>query len=199
MGAGDFADVLHLSEPGMRELANRHGYVLRVVEPVAGLTAQWSKIPRLREALDAHERVLWLDADVLVHDAGDDPLAVFDDDPRQWLALAYDGRIGINTGVWGMRAGPSARRLLDEMLQRLPQHPGAEHEQGALTTMLGYSPGTTASWLSAKDVAVLPDRFGGLDVGGELALEHVGAGQTTGAEKLVLMAAALRARQRTAS
>jgi len=47
----------------LRSYAERHGYDLRVVDPVDGLPASWGKVAALREALDTYPVVAWLDAD----------------------------------------------------------------------------------------------------------------------------------------
>ncbi len=52
MGVGGHRDLLGLSLDGMRRLADRHGYYLRVVEPPGGLDPWWAKPAVLLDALD---------------------------------------------------------------------------------------------------------------------------------------------------
>ncbi len=117
----------------LRSYAERHGYDLRVVDPVDGLPASWGKVAALREALDTYPVVAWLDADTLIIDEShpiDQELP-----PGATQALASDSRYpGGCTALWALRReGASA---LDAVWALRDRDWGREWEQGALHHVL---------------------------------------------------------------
>jgi hypothetical protein len=145
-------DVLHeLSLPSFQRYGARWGYDVHPVDlPVDGVgadaaaqRAKWSKIGLLREALDSFPLVLWLDADVLLLRSDEDIAIHLHPDSFQALALEqvpHEHRINPNTGVWLLRAHPSAVAFLDHVEAAGPQ-PGPWADQGAVLAALGWDRG----------------------------------------------------------
>jgi hypothetical protein len=140
IGAGPHAALLDLSEPTFRAYAQRHGY-----EVITSRTADpqrppaWAKVPLLREAVDAFDLVLWIDADAVIVDGRDDIAAQLE--PDRQLALVqhrHGDQLIPNTGVVLLRSGELSRSLLDRMwaTTRLIHHPWWEN--AALLDALGY-------------------------------------------------------------
>ena len=145
-------DVLHdFALPAFHRYGVRWGYDVHAVElPVDGVGAEgpaqlakWSKIRLLREALDSYPLALWLDADVLLLRSDEDIATHLHPHSFQALALEqvpHEHRINPNTGVWLMRAHPSAVAFLDHVESLGPQ-PGPWADQGAVLTALGWDRG----------------------------------------------------------
>ena len=145
-------DVLYeFALPSFRRYGARWGYEVAAVDlPVDGVgadtaarRAKWSKVQLLRDALDSYPLVLWLDADVLLLRCDEDIAAHLHPDCFQALALEqvpYEHRINPNTGVWLMRANPTALAFLDEVEAAGPQ-PGPWADQGAVLAALGWDRG----------------------------------------------------------
>jgi hypothetical protein len=138
IGAGPHAPLLELSRPTFAAFAERHGYeLITSTERDPGRPPAWAKVPMLREALDAYDLVLWIDADAVIVDPERDIAGELERD----LGLVRHRRgdaLVPNTGVMVMRSGAFARDLLDELwaAKRFIHHPWWEN--AALLDALGY-------------------------------------------------------------
>jgi hypothetical protein len=91
----------------------------------------------LREAVDAYDLVLWIDADAVIVDGGEDVAGALD--RELGLVQHRNGDVAVpNTGVIVLRGGAFARELLDRMwaAKRYVDHPWWEN--AALLDLLGY-------------------------------------------------------------
>lgn len=144
--------VLHdLALPTFHRFAQRWGYDVHVEElaqdgaaaDAGAQRAKWTKIRLLREALDRYPTALWVDADVLLLRNDEDVVDHLHPDHFQGLVLEqvpYEHRVNPNTGVWIMRAGPTADAFLDAVEAAGPQ-PGPWADQGAVLAALGWERG----------------------------------------------------------
>lgn len=149
IGTGPHERLLRMAARSFRPFARRHGYELHLhTEPVDTMRpAPWSKVRILRDLLERHEHVVWLDSDLVIVDGREDF-------PRtDFMALVeHTTREGSmpNTGVWVL--GPDAREFLDAVWA---QEDLVEHrwwENAAVCRLLGYEldpirRGTTTPWL----------------------------------------------------
>lgn len=140
IGAGAHEALLAVSEPTFRAYGERHGYDL-IISTAAHpeRPPAWAKVPMIRAALDAHDLVLWIDADAVIVDDRDDVAAALEPDTQ--LALVQhrrDDELIPNTGVMVWRAGDFARSLLDRMWEstKYVDHPWWEN--AAMLDALGY-------------------------------------------------------------
>lgn len=137
---GDHEQLLDLSIPGFADYADRHGYHLQADPPrMLMRPPSWGKLPVIRAALDDHDEVLWIDADVIIVDADRD---IADEVPADaWQAITRhhtpEGEVP-SCGVWLVRR-PMWKPLEDMWrLTRYMNHPW--WEQAALLDRLGYNP-----------------------------------------------------------
>lgn len=139
---GPHLELLALGLPALAEYAERHGYDLIVHRGLLATDrpASWSKVRALRAALDRYDLAVWIDADAVVVDQSAD---LADDlhpsAPLQCVAHETDeGRIP-NLGVFAMRSGRDARRLLDAMWARDAYVDHRWWENAALLDLIGYT------------------------------------------------------------
>jgi glycosyltransferase involved in cell wall biosynthesis len=151
---GSSAELLEISRPSLRAYAAAHGhaYVEGAMPAGLGRPPAWAKVPLIRELLDAHELVLWLDADLVVVDPSRDVAAELA--AGHVMAIAehlIGGSHQPNSGVWLLRSAPETRRVLDWIwnAEEYVHHPWWEN--AALMDLLGYRlhPGAKVrdSWL----------------------------------------------------
>jgi hypothetical protein len=141
IGAGSHAALLAVSEPTFRAYGERHGYeVITSSRSEPARPPAWGKVAMLRETVDAFDLVLWIDADAVIVDGGDDIADELEADRH--LALVqhrhWDDQLIPNTGVMLLRSGEFSRSLLDGMwgATRLIDHPWWDN--AALLDVLGY-------------------------------------------------------------
>lgn len=144
--------ALHdLALPTFRRWARRWGWTVLAHDLVcdgagadaAAQSAKWAKVRLVREALQHHPLVLWLDADVLLLRDDEDVSMHLHPEHFQALALEHvptEHRVNPNTGVWLLRSCPEALAFLDAVEQAGPQ-PGPWADQGAVLTALGWDRG----------------------------------------------------------
>jgi len=139
IGTGPHERLLRLAERSFRPYAKRHGYELHLHTEVvdASRPAPWSKVRILRDLLDRHQVVVWLDSDLVILDPRADIAA--DVPPDRFLALV-EHRIGAarfpNTGVLVLR--PDARPFLDEVWAQEDLVDHRWWENAAICRLLGY-------------------------------------------------------------
>jgi hypothetical protein len=140
-----YRNVALISVPRMRQLADAHGYELRVVErDDCARRGGWIKIQPIVDALGgAFDFVLWLDADTLVTRVDTDLRNVMH--PNVHLHLAWHTPVArpggdsphFNTGVMLIRASDWSRGLFKRVWDIGP----LEHrwnDQATIHHMLGY-------------------------------------------------------------
>lgn len=144
MYAGAHEAFRPVTFPTLLRFADRHGYELIEVEPVADgeLYPAWSKLPALARALDDHEVVTWVDADVFVVDHTVDPASALD--LGAVLAILRDERYGCCSAVFSLRSCVLARRLLaDAWALRHGDYP--DWDQGAIQRLVTTDPEIAAA------------------------------------------------------
>lgn len=128
--------------PTFEAYGRRHGYDVIVADPVDGITAPWSKVTRMREALQTHDLVLWVDVDAaLSGDAPDVAGYLAHSHTFQALALLTGGEHALlATGVWLMCRRPLAAEFLRDMLSydQTDARDGL-HEAAAIWELLGWT------------------------------------------------------------
>lgn len=146
------ASVLHdLALPTFADYARRWGWALLAEDLAsdgagadqAAQLAKWAKLQLVRTALQQHQLVLWLDADVLLQRHDEDVTVHLRDGHFQALALEHvpaEHRVNPNTGVWLVRSCPQAFAFLDAV-QAAGQQPGPWADQGAVLAALGWNRG----------------------------------------------------------
>jgi hypothetical protein len=97
------------------------------------------KIPRLREALERHDTVAWIDADVVIANARHDLIASAPVDSWQAMVRHHTAACGAvpNCGVWVLRRQmlPVLDRVWDDV--EWLSHPW--WEQAAVMRLMGYA------------------------------------------------------------
>jgi hypothetical protein len=137
--SGDqFAALAEVTFPRLRRYAARHGLDVWCVNLDGPRPPSWQKVLHMIEALDSgYERVLWVDADVVV---GDLERNLFDEHrPDAWQALVvHETNCGSvpNCGVWLVTR--CMRSHLVEAWEReyFTTHPW--WEQAAILELMGY-------------------------------------------------------------
>jgi hypothetical protein len=77
LAVGSHLELLQYALPTFEEFADLHGYELVVQRDTVGdFPPSWEKVRLLRQLLDDHEQVLWIDADAMIADTSKD---IFDD------------------------------------------------------------------------------------------------------------------------
>lgn len=141
IGTGPQASLLRLARRSFVPYARRYGYDLHLLtDPVeATRPAPWGKVALLRDLLPRYDLLLWLDADVVIVDAGEDIAA--HRDPDRFLALVehrYDGLRFPNTGVLLIESGAAAAEFLDALWNADAYVEHRWWENAALLDLLGY-------------------------------------------------------------
>ena len=112
MATGRAAELLELARPTFEAYCERHGYAyVEGPGPAEGdpRPISWHKLPLMRELLEAHDHVLWVDADALWVDTRHDIREVRE-----------DGAFLLLTTRAAALASGSAIRDLRSRLQALP-------------------------------------------------------------------------------
>ena len=134
--------------PVMDAYASRHGfecYCVNLANPAA--PSSWMKVPNIGAALRDYDRVLWLDADVVIVDHEQN---IFDAlDGNAWQSLVeHETECGLvpNCGVWLVTRAMAQwlQFAWDQMLADFVEHPW--WEQAAVMTMMGYQITLTDGW-----------------------------------------------------
>jgi hypothetical protein len=136
----EFARYASHTLPLMDAYAAKHGmecYCMNLANIAA--PPSWMKLPNIGAALRDHERVLWLDADVVVHDSSQNIFDAVEADAWQ-AVVEHETECGVvpNCGVWIVTR--EMRPWLDfawsNMLEVYEEHPW--WEQAAIMEMMGY-------------------------------------------------------------
>lgn len=146
----EYALVACETIPMLHEYSQRHGYDFACECMNGSRAPAWQKIPLIREALNSYDRVIWIDADVVIEQGDVD---ILDECPRAiWQALVRHrtecGEVP-NTGVWILS---KAMLPILEQAWRLEKY--INHgwwEQAAILELMGYD-------LSAKSTTAKRDK-----------------------------------------
>jgi hypothetical protein len=141
VAVGSHLDLLPYALPTFEVFADRHGYELVAPREVAaGLHPCWEKLRLVRELLDDHEQVLWVDADAVIADPSRDVFEDMDTDRSWgWVMHVSGNTLLPNAGVLALRAEPPALEILDRAWARRDRY--ANHpwlEQAAIYDQLGF-------------------------------------------------------------
>ena len=144
----EFARIACHTLPLMDAYAQRHGlecHCVNLASPAA--PASWMKVPNIGMALRDHERVLWLDADVVIVDPTENIFDAVEADAWQ-AAVEHKTECGTvpNCGVWIITREmvPWLQFAWDKMLTAFLDHPW--WEQAAVMSMMGYKITLTDGW-----------------------------------------------------
>lgn len=132
-----FSRIAGETVPLITQYAERHGMGWRVCDLRGSRPAPWQKMTHILAGLVAHERVVWIDADVVVLDPS---VNILDEMPEHaWQGLVeHETNCGVvpNTGVW------ICTRAMEPVLEhawrckRYIEHPW--WEQAAILEQMGY-------------------------------------------------------------
>lgn len=136
----DFAKMAAHTLPLMEDYAIKHGMAFCCVNLSSGGTpASWVKVPNIGTALRDYDRVLWVDADVVVLRSGENILDEMPDDAWQ-AVVEHETECGIvpNCGVWLVTREmiPTLQLVWDKMRPGFLNHPW--WEQAAMLSLMGY-------------------------------------------------------------
>lgn len=143
------APLTRWTVPTHRALGDRHGYeqvTHRIRDghdrsSTAVRAAKWAKVRLLREALEEHDLVLWLDADAIVRKFDRDPADDLPADAFQGLVLeTFHDRCNPNTGVWLLRRDARSMAFIDEV-SAIGQLDHSWADQAAVCHLLGWELG----------------------------------------------------------
>lgn len=141
IGSGPQRKLLALARRSFEPYAERHGYDLDLrTEPLdTGRPAPWSKIALVRELLQTHETVVWLDADLVIVDKSKD---IGDELPAtSYMGLVEHrvaGKRNPNTGVVVFRSTDRTRAFLEAVWNAEEFIHHRWWEQAAVMHLLGY-------------------------------------------------------------
>jgi hypothetical protein len=144
----EFAKIASHTLPLMDAYAQRHGFEAYCVNLAdASMPPSWMKVPNIAAALAEHDRVLWLDADVVIKDSSENVFDSVDDDAWQSV-VEHETECGLvpNCGVWVVTRQmlPWITFAWERMRESFADHPW--WEQGAVMTMMGYRITVTNGW-----------------------------------------------------
>ena len=118
----------------------------------AAEAARWHKINLIREALQLHPTVVWLDADTVVCREDEDIALHVPAGNFQGFALEQVPRyqrMHPNSGVWVMHQSDMSFAFLDAV-QQAGKQPGPFADQGAIMKVLGWNMGDPIDHRGAK-------------------------------------------------
>jgi hypothetical protein len=133
----EFAQIAAHTNPRMARYADEHGMDFCTVNLCGPRPASWQKVPALMAALEKYERVVWIDADVVICN---EPDSIFDEMP----ASAIQGMVphvtpcGVvpNCGVWVL-----TREMMPTLAAAWECGRHITHywwEQAAILELMGY-------------------------------------------------------------
>lgn len=140
---GPFTSLLEVSTPALEKYARQHRWdlVLSREDLAAGRPASWGSIQLVRSLLTDYDVVGWIDADAIIVDL-DDNLADELEPEKDLYIVEMPGEMPddqiANAGVFMLRAGEWANRLLDEIWCREHLSHHRWWENAALMQVLGY-------------------------------------------------------------
>jgi hypothetical protein len=115
MYAGDCSVIRPVALPTLRRYAERHGFEVKIAEPVEALPAAWGKVAALRSALESSEFALWVDGDAILTPAADDLSSWLSANAFQCFSQDRRLPFALNSWLWGLRACDESRRFLEEL------------------------------------------------------------------------------------
>lgn len=142
LALGTHEEFLAHSAHTFADYARRWGWdlVLSTENLASDRPASWAKVLLIRQLLQAHDWVLWLDADTIIVDASLDigSLSIPGKDLYVAEASMSKGRQPANAGVLLIRSTDWSRRFFERVWQAEEHIHGKTWEQGAILQLLGY-------------------------------------------------------------
>jgi hypothetical protein len=141
IATGPHEDLYEVAGPSFERFADHHGYDLVVArhDLGAGRPPSWGKLPLVRELLDSHDRVVWIDVDAVIVDPRGD---IFEHSGRrQPFCVAvhrYDGFEIPNLGVIALRSTRWTKRFIERLWATDGYIAHKWWENAAALEMLGY-------------------------------------------------------------
>lgn len=151
------AEILRpVTLPKMRAYADRHGYEIIEAPAVEDCHVVWWSVLGVLRALQAgHDRVVWMDADILVLDDRHDVAGTGD------AFAAFDGRLaGLCACLWGVRNRPDRVQQIQAIWDSRHADWGSEREQAAIKAMLTKPVLLGEPWIDRYGLLVDGVRFG---------------------------------------
>lgn len=144
----DFAKMAAHTLPLMDSYAQRHGLECHCVNLASRQAApSWMKVPNIGAALNDYDRVLWIDADVVIVDSSENIFDWLEADAWQ-AVVEHETECGLvpNCGVWLVTREmiPWLEFAWEKMREAFADHPW--WEQAAVMTMMGYDITLTDGW-----------------------------------------------------
>lgn len=142
IGTGPHEELLDLAGPTFEGYARRHGYSLDLRSDVRGLGERpvaWAKIALIRDLLEEHELVVWIDADAMIVDPTED-IAGAGMRPIDLVCHEIGGVSVPNTGVMVVRRCRATNRLLERIWSRTHHLHHRWWENAAMIEVLGGDP-----------------------------------------------------------
>jgi glycosyltransferase involved in cell wall biosynthesis len=141
IGSGAHEELLAIARPPLAAWATRYGYDLDLRHDLAApeRPASWSKVRLVRERLETHQVVIWVDADTVVVDGREDlARRVSRSRPIAMVAHGYAGQQVPNLGVFALWSCPRTKALLDTLWSMTEYRDHKWWENAALLDLLGY-------------------------------------------------------------
>ena len=143
LGIGEHARLLEIVSKRLDKWAGNFGYLLDIQYETlcADRPPSWSKVLQIRESLDSHKYVFWIDADTVVWDTNHDFRNLVS--PRKPLALVahnYHNQWFPNLGVIAIQSTRFTRRLFDRLWEMDEYTNHKWWENAAFLDLLGISP-----------------------------------------------------------
>lgn len=148
----DFAEIAAHTLPIMRRYAIRHNLDFACANLLGARPPSWNKVQALHTALQRHDRVAWVDADVVIVDGSENILSELEPGKVQALCRHSTecGEVP-NCGVWVL-----TKQALPVLAQMWAMDRYLNHcwwEQRAMLELLGYEVGEVNGAPSAKHIS----------------------------------------------
>ena len=133
-------DYAQYSERVNRAYAERHGYDFKHhVGESLHATPAWTKVKLMRDALDTHDVVFWIDSDAVFNKL-DTPLDAFIASSADFMGCtdSPNGPYKINCGTMIAKSTPWCKKFLDELwaMRDMPKYNQWAFEQEALHDLI---------------------------------------------------------------
>ncbi len=143
LGVGEHARLIEISRKRLDKWADSFGYHLDIQFEIKCVDRPpaWSKLLQIRERLDSHKYVFWIDADTVVWDTNHD----FRDllswrKPIALVAHNYHNQWFPNLGVIAIQSTRFTRKLFDRLWEMDEYTNHKWWENAAFLDLLGISP-----------------------------------------------------------
>ncbi len=139
---GSHVELVQITAPLRERYAQLHGYEIVVSDTprTTGIPTTWEKVPLIRELLETHDEVMWIDTDATIVDPSVDIFAAI---PQQrsfgMVAHVMNSVVLPNAGVLAVRATADGIAIVERMWELRERYAGKPwNEQAALADLLGF-------------------------------------------------------------